>query len=300
MTVTNWTAALLPDLAGKTFIVTGATSGLGKATATALAHAGAHVVLAVRNPVKGRAVAKGLAGDTEVRELDLSSLSSVRAFASSFQEPIDVLINNAGIMQVPETRTPDGFELQFGTNHLGHFALTNLLLPQIRGRIVTLSSDFHRGAKLNLDDPNWRRRRYNSSQAYKDSKLANLLFARELHRQLSACGSGILSVAAHPGVVRTGLFGHVGGASGLLLDIGSRIVGHTVDQGMLPTLFAATQDIPGGTFIGPSGFRQLRGFPGIVKSSKKGTNEERGRRLWDLSESLTGARLDCKKLRPAR
>jgi len=158
MTVTNWTAALLPDLTGRTIIVTGATSGLGKATADALAHAGAHVVLAVRNPAKGQAVAEGIAGDTEVRELDLSSLSSVRAFASSWQEPIDVLINNAGIMQVPETRTPDGFELQFGTNHLGHFALTNLLLPQIRGRIVTLSSDFHRGAKLNLDDPNWLRR----------------------------------------------------------------------------------------------------------------------------------------------
>jgi NAD(P)-dependent dehydrogenase (short-subunit alcohol dehydrogenase family) len=172
-------------------------------------------VLAVRNPAKGQAVAEGIAGDTEVRDLDLSSLSSVRAFASSWQGPIDVLINNAGIMQVPEARTADGFELQFGTNHLGHFALTNLLLPQIRDRIVTLSSDFHRGAKLNLDDPNWRRRRYNSSQAYKDSKLANLLFARELHRQLSACGSHILSVAAHPGVVRTGLFGHVDGASGL-------------------------------------------------------------------------------------
>ena len=300
MTVTNWTAALLPDLTGKTFIVTGATSGLGKATADALAHAGAHVVLAGRNPGKGRAVAKGMAKDTEVRELDLSSLSSVRAFASSWQEPIDVLINNAGIMQVPETRTPDGFELQFGTNHLGHFALTNLLLPQIRGRIVTLSSVLHRGAKLNLDDPNWQRRPYDSSQAYNDSKLANLLFARELQRQLSACGSQILSVAVHPGVVRTGLFGHVAGTSGLLLDIGSRIVGHSVDQGILPTLYAATQDIPGGTFIGPKGFRQLRGFPGIVTSSKNGTNTELGQRLWQLSESLTGVRLDCGTPRPAR
>ena len=166
MTVTNWTAALLPDLTGRTIIVTGATSGLGKATADALAPAGAHVVLAVRNPAKGQAVAEGIAGDTEVRELDLSSLSSVRAFASSWHGPIDVLINNAGIMQVPEARTADGFELQFGTNHLGHFALTNLLLPQIRDRIVTLSSDFHRGAKLSLADPNWRRRPYNSSQAY--------------------------------------------------------------------------------------------------------------------------------------
>ena len=284
-------------MTGKTFIVTGATTGLGKATADAVARAGAHVVLAVRSHAKGQAVAKAIAGDTEVRELDLSSLSSVHAFASSWQGPIDVLINNAA--RSPKPAPPDGFELQFGTNHLGHFALTNLLLPQIRGRIVTLSSDFHRGAKLNLDDPNWRRRRYNSSQAYKDSKLANLLFARELHRQLSACDSQILSVAAHPGVVRTGLFGHVAGASGLWLDIGSRIVGHTVDQGILPTLFAATQDVPGGTFIGPKGFQQLRGFPGIVKSSKNGTNEELGQRLWQLSESLTGARLDCGTPRPA-
>ena len=158
MTVTNWTAANLPDLTGRIFIVTGATSGLGKATADALARAGAHVVLAVRNHTKGQAVADSIAGDTEVRLLDLTSLSSVRAFARSWQGPIDVLINNAGIMHVPEARTLDGFELQFGTNHLGHFALTNLLLPQIRGRIVTLSSEFHRRAKLNLDDPNWRRR----------------------------------------------------------------------------------------------------------------------------------------------
>src|SRR6202030_4244515 len=174
MTVTNWTAALLPDLTGKTFIVTGATSGLGKATADALAHAGAHVVLAVRDPAKGQAVADGIAGDTEVRELDLSSLSSVRAFASSWQGPIDVLINNAGIMQVPEARSADGFELQFGTNHLGHFALTILLLPHIRDRIVALRPDYDHGTNLPLDAPNWRRRPYTSSQPYKDSKLANL------------------------------------------------------------------------------------------------------------------------------
>jgi NAD(P)-dependent dehydrogenase (short-subunit alcohol dehydrogenase family) len=299
MTITNWTAANLPDLTGRIFIVTGATSGLGKATADALARAGAHVVLAVRNRAIGQAVADSIAGDTEVRELDLSSLPSVRAFASTWQGPIDVLINNAGVMQVPEGRTDEGFELQFGTNHLGHFALTNLLLPQIRGRVVTLSSEFHRRAKLNLDDPNWRRRRYNSVQAYKDSKLANLLFARELHRQLSACGSQILSVAAHPGIVRTGLFGHVNGAAGLWLDIGSRIVSHDVDQGILPTLFAATQEIPGGTFVGPNGFRQLHGFPTIVQSSKDGNNAQLGQRLWELSESLTGTRLDCGTPRPA-
>jgi len=173
------------------------------------------------------------------------------------------------------------------------------LLPQIRGRIVTLSSEFHRRAKLNLDDPNWRRRRYNSSQAYNDSKLANLLFARELHRKLLACGSQILSVAAHPGIVHTGLFGHVNGAAGLYLDIGSRIVGHDVEKGILPALFAATQEISGGTFVGPNGFRQLRGFPAIVQSSKNGNNTQLGQRLWQLSESLTGTRFDCGIPRPA-
>lgn len=300
MSTKKWTSDDLPSLSGTTFIVTGATSGLGEATTRALAGAGAHVVLAVRNPSKGRAVAAKIPGSTEVRELDLGSLSSIRDFAETWHGDVDVLINNAGIMQVPEGRTANGFELQVGTNHLGHFALTTQLLPKIRGRVVTLSSDFHRGAKLNLDDLNWQRRAYDSAQAYKDSKLANLLFARELDRRLRANNSTVRSLAAHPGIVRTGLFGHVDGLAGFSMDIGSRIVGHDVSQGILPSLFAATQDVPGGSFIGPDGFKHLRGFPEIHPSSKSGDDVRLAQRLWQLSESLTGATIDDQGLRPAQ
>ncbi|MGH3641200.1 MAG: oxidoreductase [Mycobacterium sp.] len=297
MTTKSWTAHDLPELSGQTYIVTGATSGLGTATAAALAKAGAHVVLAVRDLAKGKAVAATITGSTEVRQLDLASLASVRAFAESWDRDVDVLINNAGIMQVPQGKTSDGFELQIGTNHLGHFALTNLLLPRIRGRVVTLTSDFHRGGKLDLDDLNWQRRHYDPSQAYKDSKLANLLFARELQRRLTASGSRVQSVAAHPGIVRTGLFGHVDGLAGFGMDIGSRIVGHDVSQGILPSLFAATQDVPGGSLVGPNGFRQLRGLPGVVTSSKGGDSIDVAQRLWSASESLTATTIGREGLR---
>src|ERR1700712_3738754 len=173
-TAQGWTVDWLPDLSGRTAIVTGASSGLGAATAEALATAGAHVVLAVRDVAKGARIADSLPGGAEVRALDLSDLASISAFAQNWTGAVDLLINNAGIMAVPQGRTTDGFELQIGTNHLGHFALTNLLLPHIRGRVVTLTSDFHRGGNLDLDDLNWRRRGYDPSQAYKDSKLANL------------------------------------------------------------------------------------------------------------------------------
>jgi NAD(P)-dependent dehydrogenase (short-subunit alcohol dehydrogenase family) len=300
MTTKTWTARNLPDLTGKTIVVTGATSGLGTVTAAELASAGAHVVLAVRDPARGKAVADNITGDTEVRVLDLASLASVRNFAKAWDRDIDVLINNAGIMQVPAGHTVDGFELQIGTNHLGHFALTNLLLPHIRGRVVTLTSDFHRGGKIDLDDLNWQQRRYDSAQAYKDSKLANLLFTRELQRRLSAYGSNALSVAAHPGIVRTGLFGHVDGVAGFGMDIGSRIVGQDVSRGVLPSLFAATQDIPGASLVGPSGFRQLRGYPAVVKSAKNGHDADRARRLWSLSETLTKTSIGNGSLRAVK
>jgi NAD(P)-dependent dehydrogenase (short-subunit alcohol dehydrogenase family) len=300
MTTKNWTARNLPDLTGKTVVVTGATSGLGTVTATELARAGAHVVLAVRDPARGNAVAATITGSTEVRVLDLASLASVRDFAKAWDRDIDVLVNNAGIMQVPAGRTVDGFELQIGTNHLGHFALTNLLLPHIHGRVVTLTSDFHRGGTIDLDDLNWQKRPYDSAQAYKDSKLANLLFTRELQRRLTAYGSGVLSVAAHPGIVRTGLFGHVDGVAGFGMDIGSRIVGQDVSRGVLPSLFAATQDVPGGSLVGPSGFRQLRGYPGVVKSAKNGEDADRARRLWSLSEILTKTSIGNDSLRAVK
>src|SRR6201996_7612408 len=187
----------IPDQTGRTAIVTGSNSGIGRAAAAALAAKGAHVVLAVRNLEKGQAAAAAMSGSTEVRPLDLASLDSVRRFAAAWQGDIDLLINNAGVMIPPLSRTADGFELQFGTNHLGHFALTNLLLPNITGRVVTVSSSMHRAGRIDFDDLNWEHRRYRRWPAYGQSKLANLLFTRELQHRLRAAGSPVLSMAAH-------------------------------------------------------------------------------------------------------
>ena len=205
MTSTGWTAADLPSQKGRIFIVTGANSGIGLPTARALAEAGAHVVLAVRDVAKGETAAASIAGDTEVRRLDLADLASIRAFADAWQGDVDVLINNAGVMRTPERRTADGFELQIGTNHLGHFALTNLLLRHVTDRVVTVSSGAHRGGSISLDDLNWQRRRYQRWAAYQQSKLANLLFTLELQRRLTAAGSPIRALAAHPGYAATNL-----------------------------------------------------------------------------------------------
>lgn len=283
----RWTAAKLGDQSGRTVVVTGATSGLGLVTARELAQAGARVVLAVRDPAKGeRAAAAMAAGHTEVRQLDLADLACVRAFAAGWTEPLDVLINNAGIMRVPEGRTRDGFELQIGTNHLGPFALTRLLLPHITGRIVTVSSQLHRHGHLDLDDLNWQRRPYKSLQAYCDSKLANLLFTLELQRRLAEAGRGVLAVAAHPGIATTNLTSHVGGIGGKL----GRAVKHLfndAEHGALPTLYAATQDVPGAGYVGPDGPAHLRGYPELGTPSKKARDADLARRLWTLSARLT-------------
>ena len=191
----------IPDLTGRTVIVTGASSGIGLATACALAEAGARVVLAVRNVDKGQAAAAGLPGLTEVRALDLARLDSVRAFAAGWDGPVDLLINNAGVSGPSLDRTADGFEMKFGTNHLGHFALTNLLLAHVTGRVVTVASQAERFGRLDFGDLNWERRAYQPSRAYNDSKLANLLFTAELQRRLTAAGSGVRANAAHPGLV---------------------------------------------------------------------------------------------------
>src|SRR6478735_4667902 len=196
MTSTGWTAADLPSQKGRVFIVTGANSGIGLPTARALAEAGAHVVLAVRDVAKGETVAASIAGDTEVRRLDLADLASIRAFADAWQGDVDVLINNAGVMATPEKRTVDGFELQIGTNHLGHFALTNLLLPHITDRVVTVASGAHRAGSISLDDLNWQSRRYQRWPAYQQSKLANLLFTLELQRLLTTTDSPVRALAA--------------------------------------------------------------------------------------------------------
>jgi NAD(P)-dependent dehydrogenase (short-subunit alcohol dehydrogenase family) len=286
----KWTAADLPDQSGRTVIVTGASSGLGLVTARELARAGAHVVLAVRDVAKGEAAASGFSGSWEVRPLDLASLASVRAFAEDWTGDVDILVNNAGIMAVPQGKTTDGFELQFGTNHLGHFALTNLLLGQVRDRVVTVSSGAHRIGKMQLDDLNWERRRYDRWRVYGQTKLSNLLFTKELQRRLDEAGSPVRAVAAHPGYASTHLQSHTGSRLQhvLMATVANRVFAQSDEMGALPTLFAATQDIPGDTFVGPDGFMEQRGHPHIVGRSKAAQDDGDARRLWELSEQLTG------------
>lgn len=286
MTVDDWTSADLPNLSGRTVVVTGASSGIGAATARAMAGAGAAVVLAVRDPAKGERVAATMLGDVVVRPLDLESLASVRAFAAAWTGDIHILINNAGIMLVPEARTSDGFERQIGTNHLGHFALTTLLLPHIKDRVVTVSSNAHARGRLDLDDLNWQSRPYRASQAYSDSKLANLLFTFELQRRLGASGSSVRAVAVHPGMVRTNLFGHRR-VQGAIIDVIGRFAMQDPEHGARPTLYAATQDIPGGSFVQPGGLGHLRGAPGISEAAAPAYDATTAERLWGLSTRLT-------------
>lgn len=287
----KFSAAQIPTLTDHTVVVTGANSGLGRAVAHALADKGAHVVLAVRDLGKGRAAASVIGGDVSVRRLDLADLASVRAFADEFTDPIDLLINNAGVMIPPLSRTAEGFELQFGTNHLGHVALTNLLLPQIRGRVITVSSNNHRGGMINFEDLNWERRRYRASAAYAQSKLANLLFTAELHRRLTEAASPVLATAAHPGFAATNLLGHLNLDRSLAGRLGLAVLGRIAqsdDDGALPTLYAAVADVPGGSYAGPGGFRQMRGAPKLVGRSRDAQNPTLARRLWTVSEELTG------------
>ena len=289
MTSTGWTAADLPSQKGRIFIVTGANSGIGLPTARALAEAGAHVVLAVRDAAKGETVAASIAGDTEVRRLDLADLTSVRAFADGWQGDVDVLINNAGVMRTPERRTADGFELQIGTNHLGHFALTNLLLQHVTDRVVTVSSGAHRGGSISLDDLNWQRRRYQRWAAYQQSKLANLLFTLELQRRLTAAGSPIRALAAHPGYAATNLqFRSERGIEDRVMGVANRLFAQTDEAGARPTLFAASQDLPGASYVGPDGFAEQRGYPTLVGRTAAASDVEMAKQLWTLSEELTG------------
>src|SRR3954467_11605438 len=195
----KWTAHDLPRLDGRTFVVTGGNSGIGFAAARELGRAGARVVLAVRDIARGEAAAAAIDGETEVRQLDLADLASVHAFADAWKGDLDVLVNNAGVMAVPELRTKDGFEMQIGTNHLGHFALTNLLLPHVRDRVVVVSSGAHRTGQIDIDALNWERRSSSRWRAYGQSKLANLLFVLELQRRLVEADSDVLVTAAHPG-----------------------------------------------------------------------------------------------------
>jgi NAD(P)-dependent dehydrogenase (short-subunit alcohol dehydrogenase family) len=286
----NWTAADITDQRGRTFVVTGANSGIGAATARALARAGAKVVLACRDTAKGSAAAATMPGDVEVRRLDLADLAAVRSFAGGVDR-VDVLINNAGVMALPKGTTADGFERQFGTNHLGHFALTGLLLPRIADRVVTLSSATHRAGRIDFADVNFERRRYGRWTAYAQSKLANLLFAYELQRRLEAASSPVRSLAAHPGYASTELQSHTESYQDRVMSLGNRLIGQSADMGALPSLYAATVgDVRGGQFIGPSALLGLRGHPKVVRSSPASLDPVAAAELWTLSERLTGVR----------
>jgi NAD(P)-dependent dehydrogenase (short-subunit alcohol dehydrogenase family) len=279
-------------MAGRTAIVTGSNSGIGRAAAAALAAAGANVVLAVRATDKGEQAAATMSGRTEVRRLDLASLESVREFAAGWDGgEIDLLINNAGVMVPPLSRTAEGFELQFGTNHLGHFALTNLLLEQVSGRVVTVSSTAHRMGRIDFDDLNWERRSYRAWQAYGQSKLANMLFTAELQRRLTDAGSTVLAMAAHPGYAATNLQFHSGKKlQDWVSQVGNAVLGQSEEGGALPTLYAATADVPGNSFAGPGGFMEQRGAAKLVGRTGAAKDMDVARRLWEVSEELTGVR----------
>jgi NAD(P)-dependent dehydrogenase (short-subunit alcohol dehydrogenase family) len=282
----RWTA--VPRQDGRTVVVTGASSGIGLQAARILAGFGAHVVLAVRNPEKGEAVARELRGSTEVRRLDVADLASVRAFAEG-SGPVDVLVNNAGIMAVPFARTTDGFESQLATNHLGHFALTNLLLPKLTDRVVVVASAAHRSGRIDLDDLNWERRRYRAYPAYAQSKLANLLFLAELQRRFTAHGSTLRATGAHPGYTSTALQGGTGNrAFTWISDLGNSLVGMPAWQGALTTVYAATMDLAGNSYVGPHAPGEMLGWPTLVGRSPSASDPELGKALWSRSEALTG------------
>jgi NAD(P)-dependent dehydrogenase (short-subunit alcohol dehydrogenase family) len=299
--MTTFSLADIPDMTGRTAVITGANSGIGRAAARALAAAGARVTLAVRDPEKGRAAAAAMPGDTDVRELDLANLASVRSFAAGWEGDIDLLINNAGVMVPPLTRTADGFELQFGTNHLGHFALTNLLLDHVTGRVVTVSSTGHRMGRIDFDDLNWERKPYKAWAAYGQSKLANLLFTSELQRRLSEAGSPVIATAAHPGYAATNLQFHSQRRSmDLIGAIGNRLLAQDENGGALPTLYAAVADVPGNSFAGPGGFMEQRGAPKLVGRSSAAKDDDVARRLWEVSEKLTGVRFPLQAVPAAK
>ena len=306
MTDSNrWIVERVPDLTGKVAVVTGANSGLGLETTRVLARKGAHVILAVRSEAKGGKAVEEIRAHTpgaglEVMPLDLASLESVHRFAGAFLagcDRLDILVNNAGVMAIPHRKTADGFELQFGTNYLGHFALTGLLTPVILrtpgARVVTVSSSAHTFGRIRFDDLNGERS-YGKWSSYGQSKLANLLFAYELQRKLAAAGSGAISVAAHPGFANTNLQlvgpQMEGSRFGVrLMAIANRLMAQSAAMGALPEIYAATSpQVRGGDFIGPDGLLEQRGFPVKVKSNARSRDEAAATRLWAVSEQLTG------------
>ncbi|MFI8966850.1 oxidoreductase [Streptomyces sp. NPDC053493] len=300
----NWTADRIPDLSGRVYVVTGANSGLGLATTRELARRGGHVVLAVRDEEKGRRAARDIAAAVpgarlEVRRIDLADLDSVRDFAGKLRADhprIDVLVNNAGVMAPPRTLSAQGHELQFAANHLGHFALTGLLLDRLAAgrdpRVVTVSSLEHRRGRIAFDDIDGERR-YSPMGFYRQAKLANTVFGHELHRRLTGAGSPVRSILGHPGYTATNL--QTSTPVALVRLVFGRILGPLLAQapetGALPQLYAATApDAEGGALYGPGGPGELRGAPRRVAYAPAATDPETGRRLWELSERLTDVR----------
>ena len=277
-------------------VVTGANSGLGLVTSRELARVGARVVMAVRDVAKGEKAARTAPGNVEIRRLDLADLSSVRSFAAGWEGDLDVLINNAGVMAIPRANTVDGFEMQFGTNHLGHFALTNLLLPHITDRVMTVSSGEHRRGTMRFDDLNWATD-YEPWPAYRQSKLANLLFVLELQRRLTAVGSHVRALAAHPGYAATNLQSHSGKPlTDAFMKVGNKILAQSDANGALPSLYAASQDLPGASYVGPDGPLEMRGKPALVGRTAEASDPEAAKRLWTMSEELTGVSFGLTKL----
>jgi len=295
MKLQKWNRENISDQKGKVVIVTGSSSGLGYETAKVLGNKNATVIVAVRNEVKGNAAVESIKvenpnTDVQVMLLDLSNLESIHKFTENFKKKfnkLDLLINNAGVMNPPYTKTKDGFELQFGTNHLGHFALTGLLIDLIKktpnSRIVNVSSTAHKIGKLNFEDLNWETRRYKKMRSYGDSKLANLYFSKELQRRLDKESSGVIVASAHPGASSTPLTRH-----SLFFRILSLIVQNS-EMGALPTLYAAVgPDIQGNDYIGPGGFQETRGYPKKVEPAEHAKDDDIAAKLWDVSEKMTG------------
>ena len=293
----RWDEAQIPDQTGRVVIVTGANSGIGFETARCLADKGAHVILACRSQQRGqdavdRIQANNPAGKAELMSLDLSSLESVKAFAEAFHvrfERLDLLINNAGVMMPPKSQTAEGFELQIGTNHFGHYALTGQLLPLLEAtegsRVVTVASNMHKAGKLDLDDLHYERRAYRKMAAYGQSKLANLLFTYELSRRLQTSSSKVLAVAAHPGWTHSNLTQHMF----KIADWAGSVMAQTPLQGAWPTLMAAVvEDAQSAQYFGPSGLGEMKGHPRVVASNSRSHDTGVAARLWDVSEEATG------------
>ena len=296
MSKSTWSIENIPNQSNKVIVITGASSGLGKEATKVLSGKSAIVIMAVRNTKKAEIVATEIRNEypnakLEIRNLDLSSLDSIKSFAEEIltdHKKLDILINNAGVMMCPYSKTKDGFEIQMGTNHLGHFALVGLLMPLLKNtkgsRIVVTSSIAHKSGNINFEDLNWEKRKYKTTSAYGDSKIANLYFMHELaHRQMNDSGAPTITTA-HPGYTSTDLQRH-----SLFWRIMNPILSQKVSRGVLPTLRAAIDpEAKSGDFFGPSGFQELKGDPILVKSNELSHDSKKAEKLWDMSEELTG------------